>query len=165
MNEIFERTSIRQYSDTQVSDEDVRKVLQAGMAAPSACNAQPWRFLVLRDKDNLEKYAGVSPYAHFLKDASFGVVVFGDRNMSKEAYILQDCSAACENMLLEAVTLGFGGCWLGICPEKPRMAAVRELSGVPENLMPICILSFGYPKTAHKPMDKFDTDKIYYEHY
>ncbi len=165
MNEIFERTSVRYYTDEPVSNDDVQKLMKAAMAAPSAVNLQPWQFIVLQNPENLKKASRISPYSKVLEGAGLGVIVLGDLDRSKEGYILQDCSAAVENMLLEAVTLGLGGVWLGVYPEQDRMDAITKMFDLPANLLPVCMVSIGHPRTKQLPRLKFDPAKIHYEKY
>ncbi len=165
MNEIFERTSIRTYDNEPVSADDVQKLMKAAMAAPSAVNLRPWQFIVIQDPANLEKISRISPYSRMLEHAGLGVIVLGDLDKSKEGYILQDCSAAVENMLLEAVNLGLGGVWLGVYPEQERMDAIREMFNLPANLLPVCMVSIGHPKSKQLPRLKFEPEKIHYEKY
>lgn len=165
MKEIFERTSIRRYTDEPVSDEMVEKLLRAAMAAPSARNAQPWEFIVVKERKMLEALSSVSDYTHMMAHAGVGFVVLGNTKVSEKEYILQDCSAAVENLLLEAVSLGLGGVWLGVCPRKPRMDKVRQLFDLPDHMMPVCLVSVGHPGQSPAPKDKFDKEKIHYEQY
>lgn len=165
MKEIFERVSVRQYAQEPVPDEMVTRLLKAAMAAPSARNAQPWEFIVVKDRQMLKKMSVVSDYTHMLEYAGAGFVVLGDLRISEKEYILQDCSAAVENLLLEAESLGLGGCWLGVCPRQSRMETVRELFELPEHILPVCLVSVGFPEKKPAPKEKFDERKVHYERY
>jgi len=97
---IFSRRSIRQYEDRDVPEELVRQVLEAAMAAPSACCTDPWRFVVVRDEARRRSIADCLPYGKMLSDAPVGLVICGDLREAhggELSYLLQDCSAAIEN--------------------------------------------------------------------
>ena len=161
------RRSIRQYADKEVSDEDILKILKAGMQAPgSRLGAEPWEFVVIKNKDTLMKLAEIKPR---VKTAPVAILLVAniDRAFYK-AHWQQDMSAACENMLLEAVNLGLGGLWNGVAPTEETMAKVAELFDLDnETHVPFSIVTIGYPAEGweNKFMDKFDEERIHYETY
>ena len=118
---LFARRSVRAYSDTAVSDEQVQDILEAAMAAPSAVCKDPWRFVVVKDGTRLAEIASGLPNGGFLRDAPVGFMVCGDIEAAHDgqlSYMLQDCSAAIQNLLLAADALGLGACWLVSIPAK-----------------------------------------------
>lgn len=162
------RRSIREYSDEQVSDEDILKILKAGMQAPgSRLGAEPWEFIVIRNRETLAKLGEIKPR---VTNAPVAIVLVAniDRSFYKTVW-QQDMGAACENMLLEAVNLGLGALWNGVAPEGERMAKVGEIVGIDDisNLRPYSIVTIGYPADGweNKFMDKFDEERIHYEKY
>lgn len=103
MDVIFNRRSIRRYKDQAVEQEKIDKILRAAMQAPSAVNQQPWEFIVVRDKENLKKLAGISAYSRMVADAPLAIVVLGNEaRMRLQHNWEQDLSAATQNILLEA---------------------------------------------------------------
>ena len=113
---IFGRRSIRQYSAAPVSEAAVQKLLEAAMAAPSAAAKDPWRFVVIRNRQTLSAIAAALPNGQMIATAALGVAVCGDLEAAHDqqlSYLLQDCSAAIENLLLGVHVLGLGACWLG----------------------------------------------------
>lgn len=161
------RRSIRQYQDKEVEDEKILNILKAGMQAPgSRLGAEPWEFVVIKDKDTLAKLAEIKPR---VKTAPVAILLVA--NIERAFYKLhwqQDMSAAAENMLLEAVNLGLGGLWNGVAPTEETMDKVAELFGLDnENQKPFCIITLGYPADGlkNKFMDKFDEERIHYEKY
>ena len=161
------RRSIREYSDNEISDEDIMKILKAGMQAPgSRLGAEPWEFVVIKNRETLAKLAEIKPR---VKTAPVAILLVA--NIERAFYKLhwqQDMSAAAENMLLEAVNLGLGGLWNGVAPTPETMDAVAELFGLDnENQIPFCIITLGYPADGweNKFMDKFDETRIHYEKY
>ena len=120
---ILRRRSIRAYTQEPVTDAQVEALLRAAMAAPSAGNQQPWRFVVIRDKRTLGAITEVHPYAKMLPGASVAILVCGDPGAGKwPQYWEQDCAAATENVLIAAEQLGLGSVWLGVHPLAERVA-------------------------------------------
>jgi nitroreductase len=162
MQAIFNRRSIRKYTDKVVSEDLIEKILRAGMAAPSAGNEQPWHFIVIDDKDVLNEIPKFHPYSQMLKQASHAIVVCGDRSLQKyEGYWVQDCSAAMQNMLLMAQDLGLGAVWLGVYPVQERVSGLKKLLSLPEGVTPLSIMSLGYPAEAKEPEDRFNSSRIH----
>src|SRR5208337_3162446 len=145
---IFGRRSIRVYSPGEVSEAAVTKMLEAAMAAPSAMTKDPWRFVIIRDKQTLSKLATLHPGAAMLSAAALAIVVCGDLEAAFEqhiSYLLQDCSAAIENLLLAAHAQGLGACWVGIHPGELLIKRVRECLSLPASIIPIAVISLGQP--------------------
>ena len=162
------RRSIREYSDEPVSDDDILKILKAGMQAPgSRLGAEPWEFIVIKNRQTLAKIGEIKPR---VTNAPVAIVLVA--NIERAFYKTvwqQDMGAACENMLLEAVNLGLGGLWNGVAPDDERMAKIAEIVGIKDitNLKPYSIVTIGYPAEGweNKFMDKFDEERIHYEKY
>ena len=163
---ILGRRSIRVYSPGDVSEAAVTKLLEAAMAAPSAMTKDPWRFVVVRDKATLSKLAALHPGAAMLSAAALAIVVCGDLEAAFErqlSYLLQDCSAAIENLLLAAHAQGLGACWVGIHPGEPLIKRVRELLSLPNSLVPVAAVSIGQPGEKLEPRTRFNRDYVHAE--
>jgi len=157
---IVGRRSVRKYTNKPVTDEQVRALLEAAMSAPSAMAMDPWRFLVLRERASLSALAEILPHGKMLNDAALGIVVCGDLSKAHGqslSYLLQDCSAATENLLLAAHFMGLGGVWLGVHPNEDRIEGIRTRFGVPPPVLPLAALSIGYP-SEHPAMRTRYTD-------
>lgn len=164
MNFIFSRASVRAFDGRNVEPEKVELLLRAAMAAPSACNQQPWEFVVVTGADTLEALSGCSPYAGCLGRAPLGIAVcMKTEGLRAPEYIQIDASAATENLLLEAVALDLGAVWLGIAPEHERMEAVRRVLGLPESIQPFCLVACGYPDKPAVPADRYDAGRVHRE--
>lgn len=162
---IFSRRSIRNYTIEQVSDEEVRQILEAGMAAPSACCKDPWRFIVINKPEVKQAIAKHLPNGHFLPFASVGIVILGDieqAHANNESFMLQDCAAAIENMLLAATAIGLGSCWLGVHPRPERIKAIREYFKLPENIIPVSVVAIGHPLEQSKARTRFNESYVKY---
>lgn len=163
---IFGRRSIRAYGRGDVAEATVEKLLQAAMAAPSAGAKDPWRFVVIREKATLHAMAAILPYGKMLPAAPVGIVVCGDLEAAhgKElSYLLQDCSAAIENLLLAVHALGLGACWLGVHPRADRVAGIAQMLGLPPSVFPIACIAIG-PKGENKEArTRFDPSFVHRE--
>ncbi len=158
---IFSRRSIRKYTSEPVSEEAIQTLLEAAMAAPSANNSQPWRFVVVTERKTLDALAEAHPYGKMLFQATLAVAVCGDPAAS--AYWEQDCSAATENLLLAATALGLGAVWLGVHPREDRVSAVRRVLNIPDHIVPLCLLSIGHPAEHKEPRTQYDEAKVHRE--
>jgi nitroreductase len=165
-NFIFGRRSIRKYVPGDVSEADVTAILEAGMAAPSAVARDPWRFVVVRDQAVRERILEKMPHARMLAQTPVGIIVCGDIEAAHDhqlSFLLQDCSAAIENMLLAAHVLGLGACWLGIHPREERISHVQRVLGLPSNIIPVSGICIGHPGETKEPRTRFNPDYVRYE--
>jgi nitroreductase len=166
LSAIFERRSVRLYTDAPVGDETVRDLLEAAMAAPSAVARDPWHFIVVRDRQTLNRMADGMPNAQMLREAPLGVLVCGDMQRAHgglESYMIQDCSAAIQNLLLAASMLGLGACWLGIHPREERVQHVRDLFGLPGHIVPVSAIAIGYPSETLPPRTRYREEAVHGE--
>lgn len=163
---IFTRRSVRKYIDREVPDAMIHDLLEAAMAAPSAVAKDPWHFIVLKERETLDRMADALPSGQMLRQATAAFVVCGDitqANIQHESYMLQDLSAAVENILLAANVLGLGTCWLGVHPRPERMEGIRQLFQLPEHIIPMCGIAVGWPKDVPAARTRFDPDKMHSE--
>jgi nitroreductase len=160
---ILSRRSIRRYTDdSKVSQETVTDLLKAAMAAPSAGNQQPWNFIVIDDKEILERIREIAPNAGMAEFASVAILVVGDPSNEKFGpYWPQDCAAATENILLAAHDKGLGAVWCGIFPRKQRVSDFTRFFDIPKPLVPFCIIPIGEPGTKKDPSDRFDSKRVH----
>lgn len=140
--------SVRKYKSTSVEEEKLLKVLEAGQVAPSAANFQPWHFIVVEEKDTLEKlYLGYN--REWIKQAPIIIVVCADHSQSwKRAANSKDSAdidiaIAVDHMTLMATELELGTCW--ICNFDVKKCS--EILGLPKHIEPAVILPLGYPDT------------------
>lgn len=159
---IFSRRSIRKYTDEPVSAEDVQMLLEAAMAAPSASNRKPWRFVVVTRRETLDALAEAHPHGKMLFQAPLCISVCGDLT-EVERYWVQDCSAATENLLLAATALELGAVWLGVYPREERIAAVRQILRLPERITPLNLVSIGHPAEEKEPRTQYDEACVHWE--
>ncbi len=166
LQSIFSRRSVRDYQAKEVDDRLVSDLLEAAMAAPSAVAKDPWEFIVVRDREMLGQIVTGLPNGKMLADAALGIVVCGDLQRAHDgqlSYLLQDCSAAIENLLLAANILGLGACWLGVHPRPERVAHVRSLLHVPEHVIPVSIMSIGWPAESPPARTRYHDTAVHYD--
>lgn len=163
---IFGRRSIRVFVPGDVPEADLKRMLEAAMAAPSAVAKDPWRFVVVRDRAMLGRMAEVLSNGQMLLSAALAVVVCGDLEAAHDrqlSYLLQDCSAAIENFLLAAHALGFGTCWLGIHPREHRIERIRHLLELPGHVVPVAAIAVGRPGEHKEPRTRYREQYVHRE--
>lgn len=130
--------AIREYRDTPIPKEIVRRILEAGRQSASAGNSQPWHFIVVENREMLRQLGEMAESGPYVAEAPLAIVVA----LPHKGIAVSDASRAIQSMLLTAWSAGVGGSWVGFWGLKP----VKELLGVPEELDVLAILPFGYPK-------------------
>jgi nitroreductase len=139
-------------------------LVRAGMAAPSAVNMQPWRFMIVTKRELLDSLAERLPYAKMLSGAPAAISVCGDIRKTtgekEREYWVQDCSAATENILLAAHGGGLGAVWTAVYPVDERIDIVQDLLDLPTYIVPLNVIALGYPSEKRTPKDKWDKEKI-----
>lgn len=164
LDAIMGRRSIRRYRDEAVSEQDVETILKAAMAAPSAGNQQSWRFVVVRDRETLQRLSEATPYSSMLDSAPLGIVVCGDHRAEQHpGYWVQDCSAAVQNLLVAVHAIGLGAVWIGVHPVLEREENVRAVCGVPEGITPFCMIAVGHPVEEKPPGDRYEPEFVFSE--
>ena len=159
---IFSRRSIRKYLSESINYEDIKRMLEAAMAAPSGINRKPWHFIVVKARKTLDALAEVHPHGKMLFEAQLCIAVCGDPAIS-ELYWIQDCSAATENLLLSATALGLGAVWLGVYPHNDRINEISKLLKIPKNIVPLNLISMGYPAESKEARTQYDETRVHLE--
>ncbi len=155
---ILTRKSIRAYNTSPISKEDLHTILTAGMSGPSCVNARDWQFIVVEDKEMLNKIADANGRpAEPLRGAAAGIILCGDLNKAfppAKDYCVIDTSIACQNMILVARALGIGSVWLGTWPQMDRVEKLAKLFDLPEHIVPHLVLALGYSEEVAEMTDK-----------
>ena len=173
---IMTRTSIRHFTGDAVPQDQLETLLKAGMAAPTAMNSQPWRFVVLTDKDRIAELLGGGPRSGMFTEAGAVIVVCGQTTMMRKPFgqpdapateqpnifWFEDCSAATENILLAARALGLGAVWTAGYPAQERIAPLAAALGLPDNVVILSIIPVGIPAEDPAPKDKWNPDNIHW---
>ena len=155
------RRSIRKFKPgASIPRADVEQMLEAAMMAPSACNCRPWEFFVVENAGLKEQLKNAHPYAGMLEDASLAIVVCArpeDQSGKAAGFWPLDCGAAVENLLLQAVELGYGACWCGCWPS-PRISQLQELLNTQS--VPVALIAVGVPDEEPKARGHYDPAKV-----
>ncbi len=160
---LINRRSIRKYKNQQISSDDINTILKAAMYAPSAMNKQAWQFIVVDDRKTLLEIFDIIPHAEMLKQTATAILVCADSLIeSNDIYSLQNCSAATQNILLSAYGLGIGSCWISVYGTEETVKKIKSLFKLPENIIPISLVSLGYPDEEVKAEERFKKEKIRY---
>ena len=162
---IFNRKSVRSFTSEPVSQEHIEAMLKAAMAAPTAVNYQPWRFVVVTEREELDAMAEVLPYAKMLRQAPVAVVVCGETTWmggNENPYWQQDCAAATQNLLLAVEALGLGAVWTGVYPNQDLYPKLHDFLNLPSNVQPFCCIPIGHPAGNEQPKDKWKPENIHY---
>ena len=161
---IFSRRSIRRYTEDSVPEEKVKTILEAAMAAPSASNKKPWHFVVVTERDTLNRLADAHKYGKMLHEAPLCIVVCGDESVAQRFW-QQDCSAATQNILLAAQALGLGSVWCGVYPSEERVKEISEILGIMAPVKPLNLIAVGYPAEKKDPRTQYDGSRVHREHW
>ena len=165
---IMTRASVRQFTDKAIPKDTLEQIVRCGMAAPSAANAQPWAFVVVTDKAVLDSLSAIADRFR-LETATAAIIVCGDMSRALEGpgreYWVQDCSAVTENILLATHAYGLGAVWCGVYhgPESEEVAPVSKVLGLPENIIPLDVITMGFPAGKVEPKDKWKPELIHYD--
>jgi nitroreductase len=175
MDAIYKRRAVRSYQDRPLSEDILRKLLEAAVRAPSAINRQPWTFVVIEGKDALKEYStrakrsvleSMTPnsplieYREILADPSFNifydagtlVVICG---ISKNPGDAEDCCLAAENFMLAALDFGLGTCPIGFARPWLNLPEVKDEFRIPSPYVPVMPIIVGYPtSTDIRPVDR-----------
>lgn len=158
------RRSIRRFTGEPVSEADLNLVLTAGFQAPSAHNYQPREFVIVQKEETLAKIAQVHPYAKMLPQAGTGIIVCGDKDkQQKLGFLIADCAATIENILLAAHGIGLGAVWCGLHPVNPLAEAIATICGLPANMVPVGMVVLGHKAETKEPVKRYDPEKIHRE--
>ncbi len=156
------RRSVRKFEDRPVPEELVEKILAAAMAAPSACNAQPWQFVVFTERRLLDEIPKINAHAAMAAHAPLAILVCGDTSLEiSPGYWPVDCSAAVQNLLLAVHGLGLGAVWTGVYPQRERVAAFGHLLGLPKHVVAHSLIVVGYPAEQPAHENRYRPDRIH----
>ncbi len=158
---ILNRTSIREYTNDEISQEELEDLLRAGMSAPSSRDRRPWQFIVISDKELLSRLGEKLTNASILKNTDKAIIVCGDTLISDNCWYL-DCAAATQNILIAAASMDIGAVWTAVYPYAEREQIVNEVLELPQHIRALAIVPLGYPAKENTPKEKFDKSRIHY---
>ncbi|MCB2210063.1 nitroreductase family protein [bacterium] len=167
INTIYARRSIRKYQDKPVEREKLETLLKAAMAAPSAMNNRPWEFVVATAPERMDAIRNALMFGKHNAPAAIAVCANLSilKNPIAKKFWVQDCSAASENILLAAVSLGLGTVWLGVHPVKINSKRIAKVLELPQNITPLNVICVGYPAEEKEPRTQYDPARVHWERY
>jgi len=164
---IYRRRSIRIFERKEVEQELLEELLQAGMAAPSASNGQPWEFVVVTDAQKLEQLQSKLHYGKY--NAPAAIAVLANLSIAKKEssfrFWIQDCSAATENILVAAAGLGLGSVWIGGYPKEDVTSLIHEILEIPENIHVLNLIYVGYPAEDKPARTQYEKERVHWQKY
>ena len=159
---IMTRRSIRKFENVQVSDEQIKMLLEAAMNAPSAGDGRPWRFVVTTDRSKLDALAdAVDEGNAMFKQAQAAILICLDESLEGfKGFGPQDCSCAAQNLQLAAHDMGLGTVWIATINVPPRVAGCRKVLGVPEHIKPFALFPLGVPAEKLPAEYRYDQSRV-----
>ncbi len=159
MEGIYTRRSVRQFTEKRVTRDELVEIITAGTWAPSGLNNQPWRFVIIHDRDTLNRLAKLTKYRKIIEDAPSCIAVFVDKQaIYNEVKDHQAIGACIQNMLLSAHAMGLGAVWLGeILNNAEKVTALLELS---EDLDLMAVIAIGHPTSKARRSQRKDTFEV-----
>ncbi|MEM3542479.1 MAG: nitroreductase family protein [Candidatus Methanomethylicia archaeon] len=168
---IKSRRSIRRFKrDEKIPREDLMKILEASIYAPSAGNRQPWEYIIIEKEDLKRKIAEAAYNQMWITEAPTVIVVCANENRSalrygergRTLYCIQDTAAAIQNILLTAHSMGYGTCWVGAFDEEE----VRRILDIPIGVRPVAIIPIGKPNEKPSMPPRIPLEKLlHYDKY
>lgn len=165
MNTIFTRRSIRRFENKPVETEKLDRIVRAGMQAPSAHNRQPWEFLVITDEETRKDMGKMTPYSGMAANAGAVIIILMNKktgDFENNLFIQQDLGACTENILLQIVEEGLGGCWIGTYPNEDNVRNVKNYFNLPDYIEPFSIIALGYSPDENRFIDRYKPEKVHY---
>jgi nitroreductase len=161
---IKERRSVREFTDKAVSEDDIKKLIEAAQLAPTAGNTQPLKLVIVKDANIKRRLAEAAFNQSFIQKAPVVIVVCADVSRSRKGYggrgenlyCIQDTAASTQNILITAHALGLATCWVGAFHDKDTAKAVNT----PKNVKPFAIIPVGYPAVVPSASKKRPVDEI-----
>lgn len=161
---IASRRSIRSFKKQALSQETINQLVDAARLAPSAGNAQSWAFVLATEQKTKQALAVAAFGQKWLEEAAVVFVVCADLKRAEESYAergkslycIQDTSAAVENILLAATSLGLGACWMGAFREEE----IRKVINAPVEMRPVALIPVGVPNESPRARSRRSAGEV-----
>jgi nitroreductase len=165
------RRSHRKFTEQEISGDDVKAILRAGLMSPTSKSRRDWQFVVVDDKTDLEKLSDAKDMGgQLIKGAALAIVVLGDP-MQNDCWV-EDGSIAAISMQYQAEELGLGSCWVqmrgrGLSDGTSADTVIQGILNIPENLSCLCVLAIGHKADERQPQneDKLKWEQVHLEKY
>ena len=161
---IAERKSIRSFNDKKIDKIIMDTILNAGFCAPSANNKRPFHFIVTESKRKILKIGIGNNKVKMLENTTACIIICGDKTVEGIGeFLIEDCSAATQNMLLAIHSLGLGGVWCGINQNGDFYKNIIKEFKTPEHIRPISVIALGYTDDKYSQNNRYEVNKVHYE--
>lgn len=161
---ISQRASIRKFCEKEIGQVQINTILNAGLCAPSATNKRPFHFVVTKDREKMVSIIGDNHYVEMLRNAAACIIVCGDKVIQGiPEWLLADCSAATQNILLAIHSIGLGGVWCGVKQSSDFYKGIVKEFALPNHIRPVSLVAFGYPADEKIQPNRFELSKIHFE--
>lgn len=158
------RRSIRKFTGEVIDDKKIDVLLRAGFQAPSSSNFEPTNFVVVKDKEKLEEVGKNNEYARMVPKAGCAIIVCGDNTVEpEEGYLIADCSAALQNILLAAHGMGLGAVWCGLHPDEDLHNPIKATFNLPNSMIAVGIIAVGYLAEEKRELDRYRENRVQYD--
>lgn len=154
-----QRRSIRQYKDQPVEKEKIDYILRCALMSPSGKRINPWEFIVIEDVETLRKLSGCRTYGSGMFDTAMAAIIVALDASLTDVWVA-DGSIAAAHIMLAATDQGLGSCWCQVHARETSEELIRSLTGIPENMTVLCLISLGYKNEDRKA---YDSQKLKYE--
>ena len=156
------RRSIRKYRNGKIPEETINQIIHCAMYSPSAFDYQPWHFIVIDKNEVFDDILKAATHAEMIKEASHAVIICGDRKLEENiGLLIQDISAATQNLLLAAHTYGLGAVWIGIYPFEDIIKGIKDLFGLPDNIVPVSMAVIGFPGEIPPQPERYKKERVH----
>ena len=158
---IMKRNSVREFTTEVVNEDMIKALLQSGMQAPSAKNQQAWDFIVVDDRELLDRLSTMHVGSWPLQTATLAIIPMLRPTEKAPWMIQQDFGAVTQNILLEATNLGLGAVWIGVYPLEERLKHVTDIFDIKGDNKPFCIIAIGHPSKTKEVTVRYDESRVY----
>ena len=157
------RRSVRRYTGKPLTDGQVRHLMEAAMATPSACDCRPWEFVVVRDREQLARFAACGKYTGMAAQAGAVIVICAlpGRQEICPGFFPQDCGAEAMSIWLTATAMGLGAVWCGVYPDEGMVGRVAQVVGTPQDVVPFGLICVGEPAEHPEPRDRYEPSRVH----
>jgi nitroreductase len=157
------RRSIRKYLNKKIPEKIIIEIINCAMHSPSAFDYQPWHFIVVDKKEIFGDILRSATHAEMIKEASHAVIICGDIKLEENiGLLIQDISAATENLLVAAHISGLGAVWVGIYPFEEIIKGIRDLFSLPDNIIPVSMAVLGYPAETPEQPVRYKKERVHF---
>jgi nitroreductase len=164
LSAIMTRRSIRAFKPDPVDEATIKQLVSAGMAAPSARNRRPYHFVTITDPAARKTLKDKSMFGKMLYQAPLAIAVCGDKLLQPiHDFLLEDCAAATENVLLAAHALGLGAVWIGVFALTGWAKFIAKTLDLPSHVIPVALIAIGFPDETKPDRDRYEDAKWHRE--